>query len=253
MIETAVIVVPAYNEEATLVEKILELERLTRDYTQPRCDIVIADNNSNDQTARLANELAASNNRIKYNFVAEKGKGSAIRRTWLLPELEYDVYSFMDEDLSTGLDAFPYLIEAIDSGAGVAIGSRYIPGANTTRQFRREVVSRAYRTLFDFLFNLGVNDPQCGFKAISRDVRNHVLPSVETDNFFFDTELLVKANYAGYLIREVPVTWVEDAGTTVNLRRDVPKFLYGAVKLKCAQLMGRLDERISPTINRYLG
>jgi len=236
MTETC-IVIPAYNEQETLTEKVTELnDFLTRKNLDS--DIIIADNNSTDSTGMLAKNLAYRNNRIKCYFVPEKGKGSAIKRTWLA--YNYTIYSFMDEDLSADLEYFPQLIDKIKNGYDMAIGSRYIPGAESKRNLKRRIISRTYRTLFNLLFDLGIHDPQCGFKAISRNIRDNVIPKIEDDGFFFDTELLLRANHAGYKIKEVPIKWVEDPSSTVNMCKDIPKFLYGLARLKYQQMTGKL-------------
>ncbi len=234
------IVVPAYNEEATLVEKVLQIEEFTQNPTLPHCDILIADNNSTDHTSEYAKGLSSRYNNILYHFVKEQGKGSAIRRTWLSPMYQYDAYTFMDADLSTDLGAFPAMIGSLATH-DIAIGLRYVKGARLERSIRRRIISQTYRALFRSLFNVGIRDPQCGFKAIKRNVRDNLLPLVESDNFFFDTELLLRAHYKGYSIEEIPVNWKEDPSTTLNFKRDIPSFLYGLFRMKYLQLRGKLS------------
>ena len=237
MAEDIVIVVPVYNEEKTLLEKIRQVHAFISKNLDS-FDIIIADNNSTDRTPELARQLASELPHVLCHHVAIKGKGSAIRHTWLA--FDYDVYSFMDVDLSTDLNAFPDLIQAVKGGYDVAIGSRYVPGAYTIRSLKRETISRAYRALFSSLFKSGVHDPQCGFKAITRQVRDRVLAEVSTDGFFFDSELLIRAFHHGFSIKEVPIVWTEDPDSTVNFIRDVPGFLKGLSTLKYLELTGKL-------------
>jgi glycosyltransferase involved in cell wall biosynthesis len=219
-----VIVIPAYNEAQTLVDKVLQLEEFTKNMS---VDIIIANNASTDETGTLAARLADEYSRILYNPISEKGKGLAIKKTWLAHD--YDIYAFMDADLSTDLEALPQLIEAAKQG--VAIGSRYLPGSRTKRTLKRKIISKGYIALFKTLYGLGIGDSQCGFKAINRQIRDNVLPYVKDNGFFFDTELLVRASKE-YKIIEVPVHWQEQPGTSLNMKRDIPYFLYNLMKLK---------------------
>lgn len=220
------VILPVYNEEKTLKESVLRLD----DFIKEEYDIIIADNNSTDLTARIAKELC--NERIFYNFVEKQGKGAAIRNTMLKKVFDYDIYSFMDVDLSTELDALPRMIGEVENGNDIVIGSRYIKGSNTKRTFKREMISKSYRALFHLLFQIHIMDPQCGFKALNKDVRNNLLPYIEDNGFFFDTELLIRADCAGYSIKEIPVTWNERPDSSLNIMKDASKFLYQLMKLK---------------------
>lgn len=240
MAHRIVIVIPAFNEQETLVEKLSCLIRYRNEHF-PESDIIIADNNSTDDTPVLAKQLASRESRVIYHFVGRKGKGAAIKETWL--SYDYDIYAFMDEDLSAELNAFGELVRAIGEGYDIAIGSRYVQGACPTRTFKREVVSKGYRILFGLLFNLGISDCQCGFKAINRAVRDNVLPQVEEDGFSFDSELLVRAFSLGYTIKEVPIQWIEDSHSTVNMKREIPLFLKKLARLKYKQLTGQLRQK----------
>ena len=85
--------------------------------------------------------------------------------------------------------------------------------------------------MFHSLFTREIADPQCGFKAISREVRDKVLLEVENDGFFFDTELIMRVVRAGYKVKEVPVKWIEGSGTSLKFTRDIPRFLKGMFDL----------------------
>lgn len=238
MAERIAIVVPVYNEEKTLGEKVLQIDQFIRGQDFPSYDIIIAANISTDNTQELARKMSSDHERIVYHFVPQKGKGAAIKSAWLA--YDYDIYSFMDVDLSTDLNAFPILIEEVKKGSDLCIGSRYAEGAYTRRSQKREYISKMYRLLFGSLFDTDVLDPQCGFKAINRRVRDNIVPHIENDGFFFDTELLVRSFYNGYSIKEVPIIWTEDPDSTVNLMRDIPRFLRGLAKLKYDQMTGKI-------------
>jgi len=234
------IVLPAYNEEDVLEGSVRVLSGFLEREGLDRYDLIITDNNSTDRTGAVAERLSRDE-RIRHHFVARQGKGAAVRQTWLAYD-GYDVYCFMDADLSAGLAALPALVAEARTSRGIAIGSRYVRGAQVRRSFRREAISRVYRALFGLLFRLGIRDPQCGFKAVSREVRDRVVPRVGNDGFFFDTELLVRAKALGYSIREIPIQWTEGTGSSVHFLRDVPGFLRALIRLAYDNWRGTLSE-----------
>jgi hypothetical protein len=152
----------------------------------------------------------------------------------------------MDVDLSTGLPAFLPLIAPLVSGqSDLAIGSRLARGAEVTRSARREIISRVYNLLIKTAFFNGFSDAQCGFKAARTDVIKRLLPLIENNTWFFDTELLLLAEHNGLRIAEVPVRWVEDPGTSVHLRSTIAEDLRGLWRMRRAfwQGKGRLPGR----------
>jgi glycosyltransferase involved in cell wall biosynthesis len=170
-------------------------------------EIVIADNGSTDATPRIAEELAASFSGVRVVRTERRGKGLAIRAAWA--SADADAYVFMDADLATELSSLPALVARIAEGADMAIGSRFHAQSVVERTVLRKTLSRGYRFVLRTLFGTRVADAPCGFKAVSRRVVAGVLPSVKDDGWFFDTELLMRAERAGMRIDEVPVTWRE--------------------------------------------
>jgi hypothetical protein len=120
-----------------------------------------------------------------------KGLGRALREAWIASQA--DILSYMDADLSSDLKAFPELVAKLSSGAcDLATGSRLLRPELTTRSFKRELISRCYNRLIRLMFpNITFSDAQCGFKAITREAAQALLPQVEDTNWFFDTELLI--------------------------------------------------------------
>ena len=213
------VVIPVYNEEEALEGSIATLSA----YLEANCPyqwrIVIADNASTDGTPEVGRRLVESGERVDYMRLEQKGRGRALRHAW--SHSQADVLSYMDVDLSTDLDCFMPLIEPLASGRyGVAIGSRLAPGAQVTRSLGREVTSRIYNLLIGAMFpRKRFSDAQCGFKAITQQAARELLPLVKDQAWFFDSELLLKAEARGYRIHEVPVKWVEDAGSTVRIAK----------------------------------
>jgi glycosyltransferase involved in cell wall biosynthesis len=213
------VVIPVYNEEEALEGSIATLSA----YLQANCPyqwrIVIADNASTDGTPEVARRLVEASPRVDYMRLEQKGRGRALRHAW--SRSQADVLSYMDVDLSTGLDCFMPLIQPLASGHyGVAIGSRLAPGAKVTRGLKRELTSRIYNLLIKAMFpRKRFSDAQCGFKAVTQQAARELLPLVKDQAWFFDSELLLRAEARGYRIHEVPVKWVDDPGTTVRIAR----------------------------------
>ena len=148
-----------------------------------------------------------------------------------------DVVVYMDVDLSTDLAALLPLVAPLVSGhSDLAIGSRLAPGARVVRRPLREILSRGYNLLLRVVLNPRVDDAQCGFKAIRADAARAVLPQVQDDNWFFDTELLVRARSAGLRIIEIPVRWTDDLDSRVAIVPTAIEDLRGIARLAAAKL-----------------
>jgi putative flippase GtrA len=221
------VVIPVHNEETALATSVA---RLT-DYLARHCPypwvVTIADNASTDATLAVAERLAAAQPCVRVRHVDRKGRGRALRDAWTASRTA--VVAYMDVDLSTDLDAFLPLVAPLLSGhSDVAIGSRLAPGAAVARGPKRELISRSYNALLRALFATQVKDMQCGFKAVRRDVAVALLPAIEDDGWFFDTELLLLAERNGLRIHEVPVDWTDDPDSRVDLARTALGDLKGA-------------------------
>ena len=227
---TVAVVIPVYNEEKALPESIAKLRDFLSKNLQHQWHIIIADNASKDKTWEIATALSKQYPDVIPFHIDQKGRGRALRKVWL--ESKADIVSYMDVDLSTGLDAFPKLVQAIIDGSDIAIGSRLKRGAKTTRGPKREFTSRCYNTLIKIMFFTTLSDAQCGFKAVSRECAQKILPLTQNNEWFFDTELLLLAMKNGYKIAEIPVTWVDDPGTTVNIKKTVMEDLKGLARIR---------------------
>lgn len=230
------VVVPVYNEETDVARNIPVLrEFLSGDSFPYDWKIIIGDNGSTDQTQAVSQDLTAKHpDDVAYYRATAKGKGRVIKECWLRGEA--DILSFMDVDLSTGLDGFPPLIAAIaDGDSDIAVGSRLHQRSKVNRSLKRRVLTRGYNTLVKLLFFTTFDDAQCGFKAASRDVAQRVLPLVEDTGFFFDTEFLVIAERLGYRVKALPVTWEEDERTSVKMASTIASDLRGLVRVRMSR------------------
>ena len=232
------VVIPVHNEEAALAETV---HRVTRHLESLpwTWQVTIADNASTDATPMEARRLARENAGVRVVTLTEKGRGRALKRVW--SESDAAVLAYMDVDLSTDLNALLPLVAPLLSGhSDLAIGSRLTRGSNVVRGPRRELVSRGYNVLLRSTLRARFSDAQCGFKAIRRPVAKALLPLVLDDTWFFDTELLVLAERSGLRIHEVPVDWVDDPDSRVDVLRTALDDLRGIRRLGWSLLTGRL-------------
>ena len=229
---TVDVVIPVYNEERALPQSIPVLKEFLSGGSFPyEWRIVIADNASIDDTPTVGAKLAAeSEGTVEYVRIERKGRGFALRQTWLASPK--DIVSYMDVDLSTGIEAFPALIGAVASGEyGVATGTRLASASEVTRSLKRRVLTRGYSVMIKSLFWTRWSDAQCGFKAVSREAAQRIVPVIENNNWFFDTELLILTEKMGYRVKEVPVCWVEDTDTRVKIGATVAEDVKGLLRL----------------------
>lgn len=225
------VVVPVLNEERTLKTNIETLYNFLRAQDGLQFRITIADNGSTDRTQVIANELAEHYAAIRVVRMSERGRGRALKQVWM--DSDADILSYMDVDLSTSLDDFMPLIKPLVNGeAGVAIGSRLSKHSRTTRSFKRDFISKTYNKIIRTYMGTKFSDAQCGFKAIRRDVARTLLPKVTDTQWFFDTELLIKAEKTGVKIHEQPVTWIEDTDSRVKIVKTVTEDLRGLARVK---------------------
>lgn len=224
------IVVPVYNEAATLEHSIQRLRRyLDQDFPLSAV-VTIVDNASTDATAPLAAALASQLAGVRWRHLDQKGRGRALRAAWSASEAA--VVAYMDVDLSTGLEALLPLVAPLVSGhSDLAIGTRLSSGASVIRSPKREVISRCYNLILRGALGRRFSDAQCGFKAMRRDTAAALMPLVADNDWFFDTELLVLAERNGLRIHEVPVDWVDDPDSRVDIARTAWGDLAGIARL----------------------
>jgi glycosyltransferase involved in cell wall biosynthesis len=227
---TVLVVLPVYNEEKSLRKGVETLMSFLSDYDWYEWKIVIADNNSNDRTAEIGLQLETENPIVQYLHIPQKGRGIALRTAW--EQAESDFVSYMDIDLSTGLDALIRAVDRLSNGADVAVGTRLSKDSNTTRSLKREFISRCYNMVIKLSLGTHFNDAHCGFKTGRCAVIQKLLPYIEDNEWFFDTELLFYAERLGYSIKEIPVTWVEDPDTKAKIFKDAYDDLRGLCRLR---------------------
>lgn len=231
------VVIPVHDEEGALPGCLEVLQRHLAESFPFRWCITVVDNASTDATLRVAHELAERSDRVRVLHLDSKGRGLALRTAWGYSDA--DVVVYMDVDLSTGLNGLlPLVAPLVNGHSDLAIGSRLAPDARTVRGGKRELISRCYNRIIRWSHGARFSDAQCGFKAVRTDVVRPLLEQVRDDSWFFDTELLLLAEYNGLRVHEVPVDWVEDVDTRVDVVHTAVDDIAGLVRVARAKVTG---------------
>nr|WP_308196770.1 glycosyltransferase [Arthrobacter bambusae] len=233
------IIVPVFNESAILERSIYRLtDYLSRELLYS-WKITIADNASTDATGLIARKLADEVPNVSYRRLETKGRGFALRDAWTSSEAK--VLAYVDVDLSTDLAALPPLIAPLLSGhSDVSIGTRLGRTSRVVRGPKREFISRSYNLILKRTMQVQFSDAQCGFKAVRAEVAHRLLPYVKDNCWFFDTELLILAERAGLRIHEIPVDWIDDPDSRVDIRQTAVDDIRGLVRVAGSMMKGNI-------------
>jgi len=234
------IILPVLNEQAALECSVATLIGYMGHSFPYRWRVTIVDNGSEDGTWEIAQRLMRTHDNVDALRLAQRGRGRALRAAWLRSDA--DIVAYMDIDLSTGLESFLPLVTPLITGqCQIATGSRLLPGATVTRGAKREIVSRSYNLLIHLLVPHRFSDAQCGFKAIRGATARELVPLVEDNHWFFDTELLLHAEERDYRIHEVPVRWIEDTDSRVHVARTAWLDVKGLLRVRSQRWQRRLE------------
>ncbi len=237
------VVVPAYNEEERLPRT---LDRLKEYYdAQPYdYDVAVVSDGSKDRTADIAHEFARANGRFRLiSYPDNQGKGYAVRKGML--EATGDLILFCDADLATPQEETEKLLERMNQGADVAIGSRPLQASNleVRQPWYREMLGRSFNLAVQTIGIRGIDDTQCGFKMFTAAANKDIFSRCKLNGFGFDFEALMVARDLGYRIDEVPIRWRHQEGSKVVLMRDGPRMLRDLLKLRMMGKTRRLEKR----------
>lgn len=233
------VTIPVFNEERDLEECLRRLHAHLRDTFPHSFRITVADNASTDGTLKIAERLAREFPEVTVVHLDEKGRGNALRKVWLASPSP--VLAYMDVDLSTDLAALPPLLAPLISGhSDLAIGTRLTRNSRVVRGPKREFISRGYNLMLHSLMAARFSDAQCGFKAIRADVAQQILPYTVDNSWFFDTELLVLSERCGLRVHEVPVDWIDDPDSSVDVVRTALADVRGMARLTRDLVYGRI-------------
>jgi len=214
------IILPMHNEEKRVERCVEEVEKACRRITD-NYEIIIAEDGSKDSTYEVAKRIAKKNPRILLLHSAKRlGRGRAL--SLALRKAKGEVSVYMDADLSSNITHLGELVSRIRKGAVIATGSRMLPTSSTKRSIVRGVASKAFNFLVRALLGSKLYDHQCGFKAFNTKKVKELLNEVEDRHWFWDTELLVRAQRKGLRVDEIPIEWSEKSrASTVDLKKDV--------------------------------
>ncbi|GGL72629.1 flippase-like domain-containing protein [Halocalculus aciditolerans] len=241
------VVLPAYNEEAT-IEKTVQttLSTLGEFLPSNAFEVIVAEDGCDDRTPEIADELAAADSRVRHFHSDERlGRGGALNAAF--EAAHGDVLVYFDTDLATDMRHLEALVESVRSGEwDVATGSRWMSENVADRPAKRGVPSRGFNFLTRTFLGSDLRDHQCGFKAFSKEAFADLRPAVEDEHWFWDTEMLVRAQRRGFRVREFPVEWTPKGDSKVDLVRDV--FGMGSQILRCWW-----EFNVQPHANRRTG
>jgi dolichyl-phosphate beta-glucosyltransferase len=232
-------IIPAYNEGARLGST---LDRVL-DYIATQhwdAEVLVVNDGSRDQTADLVRACAQTHPELRLlENPGNRGKGYSVRNGML--NATGEVLVFSDADLSSPIEEAKKLFAALESGADIAIGSRWLQPETQTQ--RQSVLRQFYGRLFNLALRvfLGLNfkDTQCGFKAFTRSSAQAIFPLQRIERWGFDPELLYLARRAGLKVKEVPVAWAHVEGTRLSPLRDGIRMFGEVLKIRWYALTGK--------------
>jgi dolichyl-phosphate beta-glucosyltransferase len=233
------VIIPAFNEEKRLpgsLSRVLDYLR-----QQPfSAEVLVVDDGSRDTTAALVARLAEEDPRVRLlQYGANRGKGYAVRYGMLQARGERVLMS--DADLSTPIEELEKLAAALEEGTDIAIGSRALPDSNLAvhQPPLRELIGRTFNLVVRVLAVPGIHDTQCGFKLFTDVAARDIFPLLTVDQWCFDVEALLVARKMGYRICEVPITWVDERNTKVNVLRDLARTVTDLARIRARWLLRR--------------
>jgi glycosyltransferase AglD len=209
-------IIPVYNDRHSLEIAIpRSLETLAK--ITPEFEIIVAEDGSTDGSTEFVREYEKHDPRIRLLHSDERqGRGKALNRA--IREAKGTIVCYYDVDLATNMQHIDELVRAIREGYDISTGSRLLPGSDIVRTGGRDIASRSYNFLVRVILGSTVFDHQCGFKAFNKERILPILPTIRSNHWFWDTELLVRGQRMGFRVKEFPVHWRAGKGTTVRIK-----------------------------------
>ncbi len=243
------IVIPAYNE-ASRIDATLERVLVCVTTQGWDAEILVVDDGSTDETPKIVEQWMHRPDRSKGRLhliqnPGNRGKGYSVRNGLL--QAAGEIVMFTDADLSAPMEEAERLFAAIEDGADVAIGSRWLDRQRQTIQqpMYRQFFGRCFNWITRQVMNLPFHDTQCGFKAFRREAAQVIFRLQTIERWGFDPEILFIARKLGYVICEVPVTWGHDERSRLSYLKDGMKMLEEMAMVRRNSLAGRYDEAIA--------
>jgi glycosyltransferase involved in cell wall biosynthesis len=239
------VVIPAYNESARIEATLDRVMSCIEDEGWD-AEVLVVDDGSRDQTAAIVQHWMNLFPRLHLvKNPGNRGKGYSVRNGLL--QAAGDIVMFTDADLSAPMEEASRLMAAIDAGADVAIGSRWLERNRQTIQqpLYRQIFGRCFNAITRGVMGLPFKDTQCGFKAFRRPAAQVIFRLQRIERWGFDPEILFIARKLGYRIQEVPVTWGHDERSRMSYLKDGMKMLEEMAVIRYNSLAGRYDKAIA--------
>ena len=239
--------IPAYNESARLgatLEKVLA-------YVHSQAwdaEVIVVNDGSRDNTAAIVRAYAAKDPALRLvENPGNRGKGYSVRNGML--HARGRVVLFSDADLSSPIEEAPKLFAALEKGADIAIGSRWLRAETQTRRqpLHRQLFGRIYNLILRLTLGLHFADTQCGFKAFKQPAVQAIFPLQKIERWGFDPEILFLARKLKFKVQEVPVAWAHREGTSINPLVDGSRMAMEMLHIRWNDLTGKYDA--DPTVN----
>jgi dolichyl-phosphate beta-glucosyltransferase len=221
-------IIPAYNESERIQESLDKINEFfsKQEYTS---EIIVIDDGSDDNTI----EVLKKNSFVKIISQGKnKGKGAAVKRGML--EANGEIRLFSDADLSTPVYETNKLLEGLNNGFDVCIGSRALDYSSIKKHqpFYREFMGKFFNKIVQTLVIKGIQDTQCGFKAFKAKAATEIFNDAQIEGFGFDVEILYLAGMKGYKVKEVSVEWYNDERSKINPITDSAKMFQEVLKVR---------------------
>ena len=224
------IILPAYNEEQVISSSIDNVYSFFKSMNKP-FEIIVADDGSSDNTVNIVNSKMKKIKELKlFSNNINQGKGSVLSGS--LPIAKGKIVAFIDSDLAIDTNLFHDMVKYIEDGFDIVIASKHLNDSEVEYSFIRTIFSNCYAFSARILLGVNIKDYQCGFKAFNPKVLSSVLPLVKSKSWSWDTEFLVKADWLGFRIKELPAK-VVDIGrkSKVHPFRDAKNFGLELIRL----------------------
>jgi glycosyltransferase involved in cell wall biosynthesis len=238
------IVIPAYNESRRIPETLVSVVEAIRKQGW-QAEVVVVDDGSTDTTAEVVRAFAAKNPEVRLQQnPANRGKGYSVRAGILGARGE--VVLFTDADLSAPIEEAARLFAAIEQGADIAIGSRWLDRSRQTHRqpLYRQLFGRCFNGVTRLIMGLSFADTQCGFKAFTREAAQVVFQLQTIERWGFDPEILFIATKRGFKIAEVPVSWAHDERSRISYLRDGLQMLKEIAIVRWNAFLGRYNKPV---------
>ena len=235
------IVIPAYNESGRLGAT---LDRILS-YVHAQgweAEVIVVNDGSRDNTAEIARTFAAKDPAVRLvENPGNRGKGYSVRNGML--HARGRIVLFSDADLSSPIEEAPKLFKALEAGADIAIGSRWLRAETQTQRqpLHRQLFGRIFNLLLRIVLGLQFKDTQCGFKAFKQSAVQAIFPLQKIERWGFDPEILFLARKLGFQVKEVSVAWAHRDGTSINPLVDGGRMFLEMLHIRWNDLMGKYD------------